>query len=263
MALRNFPSAGPAYDRDNEAAFRREVERAIVSVGAPSPSGVESPTLTAGDNDDYAIGSDTLTMRVTPDATGSNLTGLIGGSEIRKLRVINLGTAALTITHEDTGSTAENRIVTPDAASWVLEATDVVDLEYDETTERWRLVEIASTSPTLASGTYTPTLTGVTNVSASSPDVCQYMRVGDVVTVSGSLSVTPTGAGDVELGISLPIASSIASATQCAGVGMSPFIPSEPVGIYGDGLNGRASMYWIAVDTTAQNRYFTFTYLIV
>ena len=73
----------------------------------------------------------------------------------------------------------------------------------------------------LGAGSYTPTLTGVTNVAASTAYACQWMRVRDVVTVSGKVDVDPTVVGSTKLGISLPIASNLSAAEQCAGVGAS------------------------------------------
>jgi hypothetical protein len=69
------------------------------------------------------------------------------------------------------------------------------------------------------SGTYTPTLTNTTNVAASTTGVCQYMRVGSVVTVSGQLSIDPTSAAaDTVIRMTLPIASDFSGSTRtCAG----------------------------------------------
>lgn len=70
----------------------------------------------------------------------------------------------------------------------------------------------------LVDGTYTPTITGVTNVASSSSPEAQYMRVGDVVTVSGSVSIDPTAGGTTTFRISLPVASTFSSNGQCSGV---------------------------------------------
>src|SRR5690606_32796918 len=69
------------------------------------------------------------------------------------------------------------------------------------------------------SGTYTPTLTDSVNVTTSTAYACQYMRVGNVVTVSGKVDVTATTDGGTEtiLAISLPIASAFTQDYQAAG----------------------------------------------
>jgi hypothetical protein len=139
-----FGTPPKEYSQADESQFRAAVRRALRDIEDPrqaDPTLVTSVTLGAGNNNNYALGADVVTLRVTPNAGGSTLTGILAGTETRKLRIINLGSATLTITHQDTNSTAANRIVTPDAASWVISATGVVDLEYDDVTDRWRLVE--------------------------------------------------------------------------------------------------------------------------
>lgn len=113
----------------------------------------------------------------------------------------------------------------------------------------------------VASGTYTPALTNVTNVTASTARKCQYMRVGNVVTVSGSLDITPTLAALATIGISLPIASNLALATDCAGnadaIGVSMF-----GSISGDAANDRAQLDTVAI-VGANTLYFSFSYEIL
>lgn len=74
-----------------------------------------------------------------------------------------------------------------------------------------------TTNQYIASGTYTPTITGVANYSSSTSDVATYIRVGNVVTVSGSLSVTPSGVGTLVFRFNLPIASNFTLSTEVIG----------------------------------------------
>lgn len=126
-----------------------------------------------------------------------------------------------------------------------------------------------SSSPTgtasqyIASGTYTPTLTSVTNVAASTAFQCQWMRVGNVVTVSGRVSVDPTAAGATILGISLPLASNLGAIEDCAGVAFANAVAGQGAAIWGDATNDRASMEWVAIDVTNQGMSFIFTYEII
>lgn len=112
------------------------------------------------------------------------------------------------------------------------------------------------------SGTYTPTLTNTLNLDGSTALQCQYMRVGDVVTVSGALNANPTAAGDTQLGISLPIASNLTSVQTCCGVAANSLVAGLSAAILGDATNERAVMQWNAVDTGNRTMYFTFSYLI-
>lgn len=115
----------------------------------------------------------------------------------------------------------------------------------------------------LASGTYTPTLTNVTNIAASTAYQCQYMRVGNVVTVSGKVDYDPTATGAVELGISLPIASNISAQENCAGTGVCAIALDDPVWVEGDATNNRAAMKSTAISVANHSHYFTFTYTII
>lgn len=117
----------------------------------------------------------------------------------------------------------------------------------------------------LASGTYTPTLTNVSNIDANTPYACQYLRVGDVVTVSGRAAIDVTSAAaNTVLGISLPIASNFSAAEQCAGTANANGAVSMSAGILGDATNDRAQIQYIATSNTGNNDfYFTFTYRVL
>lgn len=113
-------------------------------------------------------------------------------------------------------------------------------------------------------GVYTPTLTNVANLAASTAYQCQYMRAGSVVTVSGKVDVDPNlAATSTQLGISLPIASAIAAAEDCAGVAFASGIAAQGAAILGDAANGRAQMQWVSGDITNQPMYFIFSYRVI
>lgn len=125
-----------------------------------------------------------------------------------------------------------------------------------------------TTNQYVASGTYTPTLTNTTNVSASTANICQWIRVGNVVHVGGSVSIDPTAASVLtELNVSLPIASSITSDVQVRGTcNRNPLASSlAPAGVVrGDAAADNAVISFIN-DTDLSNRgwSFTFTYLVL
>ena len=124
----------------------------------------------------------------------------------------------------------------------------------------------ASTDGNVFSGTYTPTLTNGTNVAASTAYECQYMRVGNVVTVSGIIAIDPTSAStNTDIGVSLPIASNFGVARQCAGVGAS-----QDSGTYGqsfairaDATNDRAQFLLTPTSTSNVAYVFTMTYQVI
>lgn len=129
-------------------------------------------------------------------------------------------------------------------------------------TDEWYLWN-GSPSVTLESGTYTPTLTSVTNVAASTANACTYMRLGNTVTVSGSLSLDPTSTGNTQLGISLPTASAFTTALQCGGTANYSALGQYGAAIRSDATNDRAELVMIATDVTNQVMYFTFTYQVL
>lgn len=70
---------------------------------------------------------------------------------------------------------------------------------------------------TSSSGTYTPTLTNATNIAASTAFLARWSRVGNIVTVSGSVDIDPTAAGTTVLEMSLPVASNFSSTIDAGG----------------------------------------------
>lgn len=99
--------------------------------------------LAAGANNDYAVGN-FETLRLTGDAGGTSvLNGFAGGFNRRKLRVINVGAVNIGFGHQQAGSAAANRIITPTAAQVNLPGVDdVAEFEFDPISARWRLVNV-------------------------------------------------------------------------------------------------------------------------
>lgn len=74
----------------------------------------------------------------------------------------------------------------------------------------------------IAASTYTPTLTGVANVAASTAYASPYLRVGATVIVGGQVDIDPTAVATLtQLGISLPVASNFANPNEAGGTGQS------------------------------------------
>jgi hypothetical protein len=115
--------------------------------------------------------------------------------------------------------------------------------------------------------TYTPTLTNTTNITSSTANVAQYMRVGPIVTVSGVVYITPTaGPALTQLGMSLPIASNFTNAWEaCAGTAVCYLGTSSPfaASITADTTNKRATWLWRAPDAAALEFAYQFTYRII
>lgn len=117
--------------------------------------------------------------------------------------------------------------------------------------------------PVLASGRYTPTLTNTTNLDGSTAYLCQYLRVGSTVTVSGRVDMNPTAAGAVVLGMSLPVASNFAALTDCGGTAVTDAVSGECASISADIANDRATFEFLATDTNNRRWSFAFTYTVL
>lgn len=116
----------------------------------------------------------------------------------------------------------------------------------------------ASTAPTartnlgLIDGTWTPTLTSISNLGTLTAYAGQYTRIGDVVTFSLIVGINPTAATtETKFGISLPVASNFASVIQAAGAGACHSVSNAyPVTIYADATNDRLeAIVYPLVDT--------------
>ena len=114
------------------------------------------------------------------------------------------------------------------------------------------------------SGTYTPTLTPVANVAASTAYVTQYIRVGNMVVVAGKVALDPTlAATATQLGISLPIASNLGADSDCGGVAFAPGIAGMGAAILGDAANNRAELQYISSDINNNAMFFVFGYQVI
>jgi hypothetical protein len=116
------------------------------------------------------------------------------------------------------------------------------------------------------SGTYTPTFTNTTNIDSSSANgTWKWTRIGTFVTVWGVASIDPTSSGSgVTIGISFPTASAIALDTDVVGncvISSAPGSATTTSGnIFGDVTNDRATMEFVAPNTTAYRYAVHFSY---
>ncbi len=78
----------------------------------------------------------TAFLRISSD-TIRTVTGLSGGVDGRILKVLNVGSYAMLLTHQGADSTAANRIISPTAKDFVLPSNNTAELIYDATQSRW------------------------------------------------------------------------------------------------------------------------------
>ena len=120
-----------------------------------------------------------------------------------------------------------------------------------------------STAGTCYSGTYTPTVTAVTNVTINSARLCTYCRIGNTVTAAGQFNATPTVPGTVQIGVTLPVASNFSTIFQCGGSGATDNTVSNAVLIQADSVNKVTTLLWNATSIALQTIGFTFTYQVL
>lgn len=123
-----------------------------------------------------------------------------------------------------------------------------------------------TTGGNFGSGTYTPTLTNVSNIDSSTAYQSQYIRIGNALTVSGKLDLDPSSAGasDTQLGISLPIASNIGAEEDCAGTAFGDSsVANIGALIKGDAANNRATLEYTSLSGASETFFYTMTCEII
>ena len=125
-----------------------------------------------------------------------------------------------------------------------------------------RVNTTANAMTLLAAGTYTPTLSNLTNVDDATAYECQYMRVGSTVTVSGMFNASCTEfSGGSHMLMTLPIASNFAAFEDLAGTF------TTQLGGYGsilaNGISNKAQLYFVDGLSSAADYSFTFTYQVI
>lgn len=181
---------------------------------------------------------------------------LVGGTSITPSAIMDLQSTTHAFIPPRMTTTQRDAIASPSAGMII----------YNTTTNKLNVYESSwGEVGGATSGTYTPTLTNVSNLDGSTTNVCQWMRVGGVVTVSGRLAVNPTAAGPTytELGISLPVASDFSSIIQACGTAFTNDLPGQGAFIEADSTNNRMRLGFYADDTNNQDLVFTAIYLIV
>lgn len=109
--------------------------------GTVREAGTITPAnLTASQNNWAPTGiANVRNVRLSANA-GLSVTGISASqTNGRLLRLLNIGSNALTLTHESGSSAAANRFLCPGSANFSLAANAFVDAWYDGGSSRWRL----------------------------------------------------------------------------------------------------------------------------
>tara|TARA_B110000503_G_scaffold20487_1_gene30768 strand:+ start:851 stop:1246 length:396 start_codon:yes stop_codon:yes gene_type:complete len=117
---------------------------------------------------------------------------------------------------------------------------------------------------TIVSDVYTPTLTNTTNITSSTPAICQYFQIYNVLTVSGQVTIQATATGACNLKMTLPVASKFTSSGQAAGTFATTTAGGTAQGaILADIVGDQFEFRFNATDTASTVYSFTATYQLV
>jgi hypothetical protein len=232
------------------------------TIGSFSTSSVVTPAQVQKDAFNYAQdfgGVNAYNVALTPAVTSyASATGLYVD-----MLAISTNTGAATMNSGGGALPIHNQDGSPLAANAILNGGQY-RLTINPALNAWILSNTSLPAVVVSSGIYTPTLTPFINVTSTGAGQFQYMRVGNVVTVSGALFIQAASAAAISVLIELPIPSNLASGTNCSGQsGSPPFTGYVPANISGDPFNDAAALQGIAGDTVNRAWYTSFTYLII
>lgn len=236
-----FAGASGVYTQDNANLFWDDTNNRL-GIGTASPSTNGALTVSSAGASNYiTVNAGSVSSLIGTDSNGLVLSSL--GSNNLLLQTsgterIRINSTGLTTLASGSGLSVSATAVTSPAAG----------------------------DGNVFSGTYTPSLTNTTNIGSSTATTCQYMRVGNTVTVSGQVTVDATTAGaQTVLRMSLPIASNFSLSAQLGGAGASITASAygNSMAILGDTANDVAEFRWLPTLATAQIYNFTFTYQVI
>jgi hypothetical protein len=132
---------------DSTTCLRGDMQWAACSVSGGGGESVITPSLSASQNDWNPSGLSTATQVRVSLTTSVSITGITAGSNGQRLLITNTNVQyALVLVHENTSSTAANRLNL--GQHLVLFAQESAQLAYDSTAARWRLIRV-TTNPIL------------------------------------------------------------------------------------------------------------------
>lgn len=175
------------------------------AAGTPT---TETTTLT-GTQNDFDLDAAFTHLRCN-NASALTLTGftVAGGAPTAGSRVIiqNVGSSTVRIADQDAGSAAANRIDTPSTRGQIIGAGGVIQLVYDDTDSRWKMIAVEPGTPITvahAGGDYTAS-SGTWTVEAGDLLGFRYIQRGKFVTFIVNIDNSSTSATPAELRIALP-----------------------------------------------------------
>lgn len=127
-------------------------------------------------------------------------------------------------------------------------------------------VRTASDTATSSSGNYTPSASGLSGFDSVVPGNAFWLRVGNIVHVSGIVTADPSTTGTVQFDLSLPVASTLGGSSSLAGVGQfgsDQGSNARVVRIVGDGVANAANFRFNSALTASESLTYTYTYIVL
>jgi len=118
------------------------------------------------------------------------------------------------------------------------------------------------TGNNLGSGTYNPTVSNLSNISSSTPYQGLYSRVGNIVTLSGTVRIATPTTGALSFQINLPIASAFTSVKDASGTASGNSVSFGTVQANTSNGNVLISGSSNIGGVTQHDIFFTFQYII-
>lgn len=104
---------------------------------------VGNHTLSAGNNNNVSPTAWSSLFVIRFDCPGdgyiTGMAALLQTDDIIVKKLYNVGSFDITLMHQNAGTSPDGRIIIPGGTNLVLEPDDVVDIYYDQTTQRWRV----------------------------------------------------------------------------------------------------------------------------
>lgn len=120
-----------------------------------------------------------------------------------------------------------------------------------------------NTLANIVSGTYTPTFSNASGgVSSVTPSLATYMRIGNIVHVSGLVTFIATTSALHTFNLSLPIASNLGAQSDLAGTAAPYGGGAINAGMSGDAANN-AAQFSAAVAASTYNMAYSYQYRII
>lgn len=128
----------PARSEDVPEYLNRELRRMNEQHGTYDLNPVSPAALGLGNNNDVRLGNNTRYARMTTNAGGSTITGIVAVDDRLPLYLVNLGPAVLTLAHQSASSAAANRFALASGTNSAIAVDGCAILFYDSVTARWR-----------------------------------------------------------------------------------------------------------------------------